>query len=29
MQTINNIEQILKSLYDDEKVKAKIIATGS
>lgn len=29
IQTIPNIEQILKSLYDDENIKLKIIATGS
>jgi len=27
VQTINNIEQILKSLYDDESIKLKIVAT--
>lgn len=29
IQTIENIEQILKSLYDDEKIKLQIIATWS
>ncbi len=29
VQTVNNIEQILKSLYDDENIKLKIIATWS
>ncbi len=29
VQTINNIEQILKSLYDDESIKLKIVATWS
>jgi predicted AAA+ superfamily ATPase len=27
VQTIDNIEQILKSLYDDENIKLKIVAT--
>ncbi|MDR1945191.1 MAG: hypothetical protein LBQ59_03865 [Candidatus Peribacteria bacterium] len=27
IQTIENIEQILKSLYDDENIKLQIIAT--
>ena len=29
IQTIENIEQILKSLYDDDKIKLQIIATWS
>ena len=29
IQLLENIEQILKSLYDDEKIKIKIVATGS
>ena len=29
IQTIENIEQILKSIYDDDKIKIKIIATWS
>lgn len=29
VQTIDNIEQILKSLYDDDKIKLKIVATWS
>jgi len=29
IQTIENIEQILKSIYDDEEIKVKIIATWS
>ncbi|MDP2090140.1 MAG: ATP-binding protein [Candidatus Gracilibacteria bacterium] len=29
VQTIENIEQILKSLYDDDTIKLKIVATGS